>query len=251
MKSIVLLMLFTLASCGFEVVDTGRRGIEVRMGKVTGESLPEGLHFYNPMTTDIVEMNVREDAYPFTLKAYSKDNQTIGIEVTVVAKPVASKVGVIYAEYGAEYFEKIASKEIVGGVKDIVGQMTAADIVSKREALRTETESYLKAKLSSRMVEVTGVDFTDIDFDDQYEAAVRSKVVAIEQAQAAKNLTAKIREEKEQAILTAQGEAEAMRIKSNALAQNKSLVEYEAVLKWDGRLPQQMLGGAIPFINIK
>ena len=44
--------------------------------------------------------------------------------------------------------------------------------------------------------------------------------------------------------------AEAMEIKSEALPKNKGLTEYEAVQKWDGKLPQYMLGGATPFINL-
>ena len=35
-----------------------------------------------------------------------------------------------------------------------------------------------------------------------------------------------------------------------ALTQNKALVEYEAVKKWDGKLPEYMMGGAMPFINL-
>ena len=48
MKKIVPIILAaaTLSGCGFEVVDPGYRGIETRLGKVVGEPLPEGLHFY-------------------------------------------------------------------------------------------------------------------------------------------------------------------------------------------------------------
>ena len=251
MRNLLLLLVLTVVtSCGFEVVDTGRRGILVRMGEVDSVALPEGVHFYNPFTSDVKEINVREEAHPFKLRAYSKDNQIIGLHVTVVAKPHADKVPLIYKEYGPDFFEAIASKEIIGGIKDIIGQMTAADIVSKRESLRVRTEQYLKEKLSVRMIDVTGVDYVDMDFDDQYEAAVRAKVVAIEEAQAARNRTARIEEEKKQAILEAQGQAEAMRIKSNALSQNKNLVEYEAVQKWDGKLPVTMMGNTVPFINM-
>ena len=42
-----------------------------------------------------------------------------------------------------------------------------------------------------------------------------------------------------------------MRIKANALERNPKLVSYEAVQKWDGTLPQYMMGDAVPFINIK
>ena len=41
-----------------------------------------------------------------------------------------------------------------------------------------------------------------------------------------------------------------MEIKSEALSKNKGLTEYEAVQRWDGRLPQYMLGNSVPFVNL-
>ena len=42
-----------------------------------------------------------------------------------------------------------------------------------------------------------------------------------------------------------------MQIRAEALNQNKNLVSYEAVQKWDGKLPVNIYGAApIPFINI-
>ena len=42
-----------------------------------------------------------------------------------------------------------------------------------------------------------------------------------------------------------------MRIKANALESNPKLVNYEAVQKWDGKMPQYMLGNSVPFIDLK
>jgi regulator of protease activity HflC (stomatin/prohibitin superfamily) len=53
-----------------------------------------------------------------------------------------------------------------------------------------------------------------------------------------------------QKVISAQAEAESIRIRTNALGANPRLVEWEAVQKWDGKLPQYQLGGATPFINI-
>ena len=53
-----------------------------------------------------------------------------------------------------------------------------------------------------------------------------------------------------EAEAAAQAEAKSMAIRAQALSQNKSLVQYEAVQKWDGKLPQYMLGNSVPFINV-
>ena len=57
-------------------------------------------------------------------------------------------------------------------------------------------------------------------------------------------------EQAKQQIISAQAQAESMRIRSNALLANPKLVEYEAVQKWDGKLPQYMFGNSIPFVNM-
>lgn len=75
-------------------------------------------------------------------------------------------------------------------------------------------------------------------------------MIAEQKAQEAVNNTKRIKEEAEQKVISAKAEAEAMEIKSEALSKNKGLTEYEAVQKWDGKLPQYMLGGATPFINL-
>ena len=59
-----------------------------------------------------------------------------------------------------------------------------------------------------------------------------------------------IEEEAKQKVLTAQAEAESMRIRSQAISQNQNLIQYEAVQRWDGKLPVNIYGSApIPFIN--
>ena len=54
----------------------------------------------------------------------------------------------------------------------------------------------------------------------------------------------------EATVLNAKAEAESIRIRANALEANAKLVEWEAVQKWDGKLPVYSMGGAVPFINL-
>ena len=59
-----------------------------------------------------------------------------------------------------------------------------------------------------------------------------------------------VQEEARQKVIAAEAEARSMAIRAQALTQNKALVEYEAVKKWDGKLPEYMLGNSVPFINV-
>ena len=89
------------------------------------------------------------------------------------------------------------------------------------------------------------------------------KVIATQQAVQAQNKTVQIQEEAKQQVikakaeaeatlLNAKAEAEALKIKSDALASSPKLIEYEGIRKWDGKLPQIMLGDkGTPFINVQ
>ncbi|EFN3729250.1 SPFH/Band 7/PHB domain protein, partial [Escherichia coli] len=50
----------------------------------------------------------------------------------------------------------------------------------------------------------------------------------------------------------AQAEADAIRLRGEALRQNPNVMELEAINKWNGQLPQYMTQGAnTPFITVK
>lgn len=68
------------------------------------------------------------------------------------------------------------------------------------------------------------------------------------------NNTRRVQEEAKQAIEKAKGEAEAIRIQSEAIRQNggQAYIDLQSVKRWDGKLPVTIMGGngAIPFINM-
>lgn len=245
------LVLLLLTGCGFEVVDTGRRGIEVTFGKVVGEPLPEGLHFYNPLTSDIVEIDVREQKLEGETECFTRDTQTVKIKFAMTYYPKKESVHQLYQQFGRDYADKIVGQVVLGSVKDAVGQYIADELVQSREKVKAVAQQELTTNLASRGITVTRLDFVNLDFDEAYEKAVEAKVVAIQKAAEAKNKTVEVEENAKQTILSAKADAESMRIKSQALAQNKGLVEFEAVKKWDGVLPVNMYGSApVPFLNL-
>lgn len=250
--AIVFVLASMLSACGFEVVDTGRRGIHINMGQVVGEPLPEGLHFYNPFTSSIREFRVREETWEDQTSVFTKDTQNVQVKFAVTLYPDPKQVHTIFKEVGDEgdLTEKIIKPVVLGSLKDAIGQVIADELVSKREAVRKAAMTEVTANLAKRNVFVTDLQFVNLDFDDGYERAVEEKVVAIQLAQKAKNQTVTVEEQAKQTVLSAKADAEAMRIKSQALAQNKGLVEFEAVQKWNGTLPQFMFGNSTPFINM-
>jgi len=252
--SIVFFMfaLISLSACGFKVVDTGFRGVETKFGKIVGEPLDEGLHFYNPFTNAIIEIDVREKKIEGETTCFTRDTQTVQIRYALTFFPKKENVHKLYQQFGIDFSERIINQVVLGSIKDAVGQYIADELVQSREKVKAYAQKEMFETLSGRDITVTRLDFVNLDFDDAYEKAVEAKVVAIQKAAEAKNKTVEVEENAKQTILSAKAEAESMRIKSQALAQNKGLVSFEAVQKWDGKLPVNMYGSApLPFLNLK
>src|ERR1700704_4086925 len=79
----VLVVIVSVAGCGIKVVDTGHRGIETRFGKVVSESLPEGIYFFNPLTSALVEMDTRIQRQDGETDTYTRDVQQAAIKYTL------------------------------------------------------------------------------------------------------------------------------------------------------------------------
>jgi hypothetical protein len=52
-------------------------------------------------------------------------------------------------------------------------------------------------------------------------------------------------------VIAATAEAQSMQIRADALTQNPKLVSWDALQRWDGKLPVNLYGqAAIPFIDV-
>jgi len=241
-----------LSGCGFEIVDTGYRGVKTTFGKVVGGTLDEGIHFYAPWSSNVVELDVRIQKLKKTTIAYTKDVQNVSVTFTVTYYPDKNKMHLFYQNIGKDWSEKILPQILEGSLKAIIGKYEAVELIAKRQIAVAEINELTKAGLLTKDIFMTNLEINNFDFNDAFEQAVEHKVIAIQNAQEAINKTVRIREEAKQKVVSAEAIAKSMRIRANALKANPALVQYEAVLKWDGHLPQYVMGGkgAIPFINL-
>jgi regulator of protease activity HflC (stomatin/prohibitin superfamily) len=96
---------------------------------------------------------------------------------------------------------------------------------------------------------------------DPVEKAINAKIAATQMAQQRENEVAQSQAEAQKEVAKAQGtaqallinaeaEAKALKLRGDALKDNPSLVQLNAIEKWDGKLPS-VNGGAVPFISVK
>ena len=240
-----------LTGCGVEQIDAGNRGVKTVWGEVQGESMPEGLYFYNFFSSNIYEIDCKTQNIAFVFDTYTKDVQQAKINFSVNYSVDSNNTHTLFKEVGRDYATKVIQPKVIQSVKDVVGKWEADALVANREKATNEIKTLLTDSLAKNYILVQNVVIENIEYSAQFEKAIEEKQIATQDAIKAKNKTKQVEEEAKQKVLSAKAEAESMRIRSQALSENKSLVAYEAVQKWDGVLPVNMYGSApIPFINI-
>jgi len=250
-KTMLLAVSLSIIGSGCaEIVQTGERGIKTTFGKVVSESLTEGIYFYMPFTSNIVTMDTKTIRLESKTSCYTKDLQQGEFAYVVNFSPNRTLVHKIYTDVGKDWVGKIVPQTIEGSLKNTVGKWNAVDLIENRNKATEQAKADILEALKERDINLESFAITGIDYTDVFERSVEDKVVAIQRAVESENKTKQIEEEAKQKVIAAKAEAESMRIRAQALTQNKSLVDYEAVQKWNGVLPQYSMGGTIPFISL-
>lgn len=231
-------------------VPPGNRGVMITLGKVSDHSFDNGIGFKAPFISKMVNFNVKTQKMENETNTYTKDLQTAQIRYVFTYNLISHNVFALYENVGLDYASKLITPNITDAIKDVIGKWQAQDLVANRESARVEIIESVEHKLNSQYFENFTFQIINIDYSDVFEKAIESKVVAEQEALRAANNTKRIEEESRQVIIKAKADAESIEIRAKALEKNKSLIDYEAVQKWDGKLPTYMLGGSVPMVNL-
>lgn len=250
--AILLLVIIALAIVGFGswgTVEAGHRGVVTRMGAVTGEIKGEGFYTKIPWTEHITEMNVRTQKEQVSTEGASKDLQSVETTVALNLSLSPGSCATVYQTIGLDYLDKVVAPTMQEGIKAVLAQYTAEELISKRELVREGIAKLISEKLTPMGIKTEALNIVNFNFSKSFNQAIENKVTAEQNALAARNLLAQKEFEAQQVVATAKGKAEAMSIESLALAKNPQVLQLRALEKWDGVLPR-VTSNNVPFIGL-
>jgi regulator of protease activity HflC (stomatin/prohibitin superfamily) len=260
---ITLIVIAVLLSASIQIVDAGNRGVLRHWNAVDTNFPPldEGLHFVVPFQDSVVNMEVRTLKFVKETSAASKDLQTVSTEVTVNYRPSPNSVHTLYKQVGLEYESRIIQPAIEEVVKQITARYNAEELITKRPQVKSDITQEITTRLNVYNIQTDVVSITNFEFSSLFDRAIESKVEAEQKAQKAENDLIRIEVEARQLeaqaeglaaanIAEASGEARAIEIINEALAQNPFYLEWLNTQAWDGKLPLVVGEGGTPFIQI-
>ena len=260
---IALVIIAAISAASVQIVESGNRGVLLHWSAVDTSVPPlqEGLHFVVPFQDKVVNMEVRTLKFVKATSGASRDLQTVSTEVTVNYRAAPNSVNVLYQEVGLDYEGRIIQPAVEEVVKQITAKYNAEELITKRPLVKADIETEITARLTPYNILTDAISITDFQFSPLFSQAIESKVEAEQKALKAENdlrrIEVEARQQEQQAkgiaaanVAEAAGEAEAIKIINEALAQNPNYLEWLKVQAWDGKLPLVVGEGGTPFIQI-
>lgn len=255
-------------------VPAGHVGVVEHFGQVRESTLQPGFHITG-FFEHVHPVDIRTQRHNYNTEAFSSDIQQVGLTIAVNENISPDAAYKLYTTVGMNYLENLLEPRLMENAKVVISKYTAESLIANREKLSAEVLVKMQADMVQYGINVTAISIENIDFTDQYEAAIEAKQVATQEKQKAQTEEERKTMEAEQAAkrkkieadaaaevqkINADAEAYAITAKADAEAEaNKKLnasltadlIEYNKIIHWDGELPQFFGGGTtLPILNM-
>jgi len=246
--------LFLLLTFGrsFVLVGAGERAVIFnRFSGTQHYQLGEGLRFVLPWIHLPTVYDVKTQTYTMSgaqseanaqagnsndaLTALTSDGLPVSLEMSVRFHIDPENVWKVHQEIGPMFVEKVVRPQTRSHVRMVVAQYPVVDVYGARRArIIEQINTRLRRLFEVNHIILDEALLRDVSFSTGFQQAIEEKQIAQQDVQRMTFVLDQADKERRRKIIEAEGEAESIRLKAAALAQNPQLVQYEYVK----RLPE-------------
>ena len=228
--------LVLLGGASSYIIQPGTRGVKITLGKASDQFLPEGFGFRTPFITRIVPVVIQQRTVALRADCFSSDLQQVSVEVRVLYQVPEASVVRIFREFAGDPFDSLIAPRVQEALKEITAVLSAEQIVRNRDDVKTKAIVAARTKIGT-MLNVEDIVIRDIHLSKELETAIEAKMVAEQEAARARFTQMQAQVEANTAVIRAEGEAKAIRVRGEALKLNPAYLRLQIVEKWNGKSP--------------
>lgn len=229
-------------------VDAGTVGVVKRLGRVTGQVFDPGLHFIVPFVDTLIVYNTKDIIYettPVAKQATSKadyvdfpvdttteDGQQVEISYSIRFRVQRSEAPRIAQELGNEaaVVEKVVKFHSRVLCRQIPRKYEASELYTGDvTVVQNEIVEAIRPLFESKGLDLDSLGIREIGFSSDYVDAIEQKQIEKERVTTEQYRAEQAKFRKEATITEAEGEAESIRIKGEALRESPQMVQLEFV----------------------
>jgi prohibitin 2 len=167
-----------------------------------------------------------------SVHALTSDGQQVEVDVSVQYHPDPNQIVTLHQLIGQDYENKIVVPAARSITRTSVSRYPVIEVYgATRTQIQDEIANELRALFAKSYLILDGLLLRNVDFSPEFKKAIELKQIAQQEAERKKYELEKERIEKERKIIEAEGEAQSMRLRGEALAKNPALIQYEYVQK--------------------
>lgn len=252
---IILMMLNPLYK-----ISANERGVLLNWGDASNQIVTPGLHMRVPLQQKIQKFSIQpiqldEDVAVSEEGAITKDNQTIGSNMTVFYKYIPERMPEMYSQYGSQKINDIFSQTLKESFKAEIGNYTIFELATVQDEVRNNVFARLQEKMAVYPVTLTELKITNYDWSDDFDTQIKETMNRSQQVkqkeqeklmaeQEAQKGVVQATAQKQIAITVAEGEKAATQLKADAKAlEGEGIKKYNqaVAVNWDIELQKMNL----------
>ncbi len=198
-------------------VDGGERAVMFdRFRGVLKETSAEGTHFMVPIIQSPTIYDVRTRPKSLSSVTGTKDLQQVNLTLRVLCRPNVEQLSTIHLNLGPDYDDRVLPSIGNEVLKATVAQYNADELLTRRQEVTEQIAKSLRKRADDFGILLEDVALTHLSFSHEYSRAIEAKQVAQQDAERAKFEVMKSEQEREAAVIRAEGESESAKLISQA-----------------------------------
>jgi len=180
---VLLILVAIIALSSTSCVRTGHVGVVTLFGRVTGQTLAEGLHFVNP-AANVTELDIKTLEIKEHAAVPSKEGLIMGIDASILYHLDPAQAASVFQRVGPNYAEVLLQPTFRSAMRAITAANTASALYSDaRENIARQILDDVARQITSRGVVVENVLLRDLQLPDTLKHAIEAKQQAQQEAQ--------------------------------------------------------------------
>jgi prohibitin 1 len=221
-----LVLLGVTALNSVSCVRTGHVGVVTVFGRVTGRTMPEGIHLVNPLSR-VHELDIKTQEIKERATVPSREGLIMGVEASVLYHLQPDMAADVYQKIGTGYADVLLVPNFRSAIRGVTAANTASSLYSDaREGIAGRILADLQQQVQPRGIVIENVLLRDLQLPDTLKNAIEAKQQAEQEAQ-----------RMEFVLLKEKQEAERKRVEASGIKDFQNIVTQgisDKLLEWKG-----------------
>ena len=208
-------------------VGTGHVGVLTLFGRVTGETLGEGIHLINPLKTNN-EMSIQTQTIKESANVPSSEGLMMSLDTSLIYHLNPDRSAEVFQKIGADYENVVVEPTLRAAIREATASHTAnALYTGEREMVAKQIYDQLVSELNKRGLTVENVLLRDIQLPATLKAAIEAKQQAEQESLAMNFRLQKETQEAQRKRIEAAGVRDFQQIVAQGIT--PSLLEWKGI----------------------